>query len=534
MKAKAIFLVLLMFINGLLASGQVSNGTMSSLSPSSGDNSKYGTDLIIHDDATQDQNNSCIGVAPNGWLYACYSLITGGFQVARSTDNGVTWTVTALNQPGMDITSMGLVVCGNDANDIRIFVAVSLSVMANRTTGSIVVYTFDATLAGLGEQMLHSMPNAGYHDVAIATDFPFPSSGASPYSIGVLFTTNSPPADTAIFMVSGDGGGTFTTQKVLGISWGNYGQVALAHGRSPNYQNGIYFAAIAEPTTGSYGKIWETHNQTSFNSDFTFMVSMDDAAGLSNLCKNPSIACQHNNLANGVNGLSVAILFERFSGAGNYNIAGTSNKSPLGGGFWSRLDVTGNTKKNLQPDINFDALSSKFLVTYFDSTSQQLNYVSKNQELTDPSSWEMIKTGYNDQANLTHPFPRVMMHPVKQKAFHIWNGVRSGGNGVSLFEPEYSVTGIADDDVSASDFVRRIFPDPATDRINFEISVNSNEEIILSIYDQSGKIVRNHKFSPGKGIRMISSNLTSLPAGTYLYLIRAHEQIGRGTFIISR
>ncbi len=532
MKAKARSMVTLMLLTWVYTSGQVINRAQNIQPLVEGDNLKYGTDIIVHDDATQDQRNAQIGVAPNGWLFACYSLGTGGFQIAKSIDHGLTWSVSSVTQPGTICESLGLSVCGNDESDIRLFIATSSVIIPGRASVSIMVYTFDASMIQLGESQLHSMNDAAYHDVAIASDFPFPSSGASPYSIGVVFTTDSSPADTAIFMVSGDGGTTFSTRKVLGISWGKYGQVALAPGRSLDYPNGIYFAAIEEPTTGLLGKIWETHNQASFNSDFTFMVSMDDAAGLSNLCKNPSIACQHNNISNGIKGLSVAILFERFVNAGNYNIAGTSNKSPLGGGFWTRLDVTGNTKYNLQPDISFDPQSNKFLATYFDSTSQQLNYVNKSQELTDPSSWEIIKTGYNDQSNLTAPCPRVLINPVKQKAFHIWNGVRPGGNGMAVFEPEYSPTGIPGNPDNSSEFVRRVFPDPARDIIYFELADAGDAGIRISILDAVGKQVYDRVSGHEKGTRIISVLLTSLPGGIYQYVIRQKDQIGQGSFII--
>lgn len=534
MKTKALFLVALIFLTWVYTSGQVINRAQIIQPLVEGDSPKYGTDIIIHDDATQDQRNAQIGVAPNGWLFACYSLETGGFQLAKSIDHGLTWSVSSVVQPGSFCESMGLSVCGNDASDIRLFIAVSSTIIPGRASASIMVYTFDASLNPLGESQLHSMNDATYHDVAIASDFPFPSTGASPYSVGVVFTTNSSPADTAIFMVSGDGGTNFSTRKVLGISWGKYGQVALAPGRSLDYPHGIYFIAIEEPTTGLLGKIWETHNISSFNSDFTFMVSMDDAAGLSNLCRNPSIACQHNNVSNGINGLSVAILFERFVNAGNYNIAGASNKSPLGGGFWTRLDVTGNTKHNLQPDISFDPQSNKFLATYFDSTSQQLNYVMKTQELTDPSTWEIVKTGYNDQSNLKAPFPRVLINPVKQKALHIWNGERPGGNGMAVFEPEYSLTGIPGSDKGSAGFVRRVFPDPAHEVINFELADTGETGIRVSIFDAAGKQVYDRESFHEKGTRIVSVLLTSLPAGIYQYVIRQTEQISQGTFILSK
>lgn len=535
MKVKALFSICALMIIAQAALSQQLSRSAEPQAINGGEFPVYGTDIILLDDAGQDQRYSDIAAAPNGWLYACFTVGSGGFHLTKSTDHGLTWSASPLMLQGYLFSQLSLVACGNDAADLKIFVAGTGSLRANRAASEVILQPFDASMTPGNFRTLDSKSTGGYGGMAIATDFPYPSTGASPYSIGLAFTTHTPPADTAVFMASGDGGNTFTTRKTLGISWGSYGygDVAIAHARSSGNPAGIYFVAIEEPLSEISGKIWETHNKTAFNSDFNYMVSMDDAAGLSTLCRNPSIACQHNNIANGSGGVTVAILFERYAGVGNFNIAGTGNKDPLGSGFWSRLDITSNSKRNIQPDISFDASLNNFMVTWFDSTAQQLNYTAKGQDLPDPASWQIIKQGYNDQANLIAPHPRVVLNPVKQKAVHVWTAERSGGNGIAMFDPEYPIAGIADRDRMAGSFTSKVYPNPAHGELFIEINSSQTGMVTFEIEDLSGRIVYSATTNLQAGTTVLPAGISGLQSGMYLYRLRSDKGNSQGKFMVS-
>ncbi len=494
----------------------------------------YGNDIVIHNDENQNQRDADIGAAVNGWIFSCYSLSAGGFSLAKSIDNGLTWSVSGITGPEYTYSSLSLVVCGNDAPGLKVFVAAIRKPLSGSVPQEIVVYSFDGSMNLTGQQTLNAQQNGGYHGVAMATDALHPSAGASPYSIGIVFTTaTSPPGDTAFYMASGDGGATFPINKVLGISWGNYGKVAIAHGRSLSNTAGYYFAAIEEPTSGVLGKIWETHNKSSFDSDFTFMVSMDDAAGFSNLCRNPSISCQQNNVENGNNGLTVAVIFDRYTGPANFNISGAANKAPFGGGFWSRLDITSNARNNTQPDISFDGINNNFLVTYFDSTSQKLNFTRKTQDLPDPSSWTLVKEGYNDQANLAYPRPKVVLNPVKQQAIHIWNATRAGGNGMTLFEAEYQLSGIGEGPTGQHNFISKVFPVPAGREVFFDFTVDRPTQFRMTIFEPHGQQVMAVNLSVSPDDHSMKIDLTGLVPGIYFYRVEGHTGSQTGKLLIT-
>ena len=79
----------------------------------------------------------------------------------------------------------------------------------------------------------------------------------------------------------------------------------------------------------------------------------------------------------------------------------------MSGGSWNQLTVSNSTDDCIQPDISFDPGYGNFLVTYFDSTTQKLFYVYEGLNLPSVNQWTVESSGYNDQANLVAPWPKV-------------------------------------------------------------------------------------------------------------------------------
>ena len=90
-------------------------------------------------------------------------------------------------------------------------------------------------------------------------------------------------------------------------------------------------------------------------------------------------------------------------------------------------------------DIVYDPLNSRFLATYFDSTSSRLPYVTNAVNLPAPNTWTMAIANYVDSTQgLVSPFPRLASNPAKAgRAGFTW--VRKvNGRGVSYFDAQFA------------------------------------------------------------------------------------------------
>ena len=290
--------------------------------------------------------------------------------------------------------------------------------------------------------------SVGHHDVAIAYDNNYPALNATPGSIGVLYSVEG-PKDSIIFVSSNDGGLRFTNRRVLAVSTHKFRKVALSYGRSASKNSGRYFAAWEEQqdTISGLGHIYTSHSDPNFDSEFTSPVQLDVLdPSLTNLCRNPVIACQANNIDNDSTNLSEVVLFEKYNDAtADYDITGFYNKKAATGTYFNKVNVAATGHNEMQPDIAFNEFDSSFVVTYYDSTNQKLPMLRKNLNLADPDNWEVVSPGYNKTYNIGTPNPRVSINMDVKQAINGWIGQRSSGNGVTLFNAPYiPPTGISE------------------------------------------------------------------------------------------
>ena len=288
----------------------------------------YGTDILIHSNSSEDQRHTKIVVDQNGYLYAAYLVANGGYRVARSIDNGSTWTISALFGSAFYLNALDIVVTGSDTNTMNVW-AVSAGYMKNS------IDIWDVTLEKLNQHMVQvsstnidqEFSNYGFPDVAIATDFAYPSAGAFPFSIGILYskvlylTGNN----QVIFKSSADGGNTFTNTQQVASTGHYYMNVALAFGRSPALPEGRYFAAFDKQPTFDYtaslfGNVYTAHSISQFDGGWSAPYQLDTIGGaLANGAKDPSISCQADQVNNSTNAFSVVVLYEKkLTASGNH------------------------------------------------------------------------------------------------------------------------------------------------------------------------------------------------------------------------
>jgi hypothetical protein len=502
----------------------------------------YATDIIIDNNASQDQRGANLSIAFNGWAYSVFTVDQGsqkGYNIFRSTDDGASWQYlngNVLND--YQNVAVDQVVCGSSTSSLYLFQA-GIAYFPSSNYYVLYVDEYDAATGYfLGEIFYESSPYR-FYDVKIVSDYKFPSLGVSPYSLGLLFSRYGPSADTLVFISSGDGGYSFADRKVLFYTGLYLDKISLSHGECSNFFNGRYFAAWEVKALGARtGQIFVSNSNPYFNSDWLTATRLDDIAGSSmDLCRNPVVACQENYFDNDAANFTTVVLFDRdFSGDGlDYDVIGMYNKLSAGGsGSWTRLDVVNTYDDDFESDINFDPGYNNFLVTYCDSTNQDLVYVVNGMNLIYPSSWGVVNSGYNNTPNLVNPYPKVEINPVYTQVGHVWIGDRPGGNGMAMWDAEYSTVGIPPSGQNAGSFDLAVYPNPcnASATISFSLEKASHITIdILNAYGQKVSTIKDENLSSGE--YNVQFDVSTLQAGCYYYNFTSGTAKATGKVVVT-
>ncbi len=501
---------------------------------------RYGNDILIHDDMSQDQRSANLSIAYNGWAFATFNKIQGGeggSEIWKSTD-GNTWTnIAEFHQADYLNVAVDIVVCGSTEPDLVVFQAgIVYFPVANYYSMYVDKYN-GATGAFLGEVYNETSYDRMY-DIRITSDYKYPSFGASPYSVGVLFSKYGTAADELIFLSSGDGGNTFTNRKTVTTTARFLDKVSLSAGRSPSASGGRYFASWEERLSGARtGAIYVSHTDPYFDSDWAVKTRLDDIAGSSlDMCKNPVVSCQAGSADNISGEFTSIVIFDRdYYGTGfDYDVIGMfTRESAAPTPVWSRLDIANDNAINqFESDINYDPGYNNFLVTYCDSTNQKLVYVVNGMDLTDPDVWGVISPGYNEYPNLVHPFPKVDINPIYLQVGHVWISDDAIGQGMAVWDAEY-ITGIPggkEIGISAS-----IYPNPGKEKVNLQLELEKPADISITLFNVFGQKVKEiAKESFDAGNHDLSFSVGDLAGGCYTWEIKGASGKITGKLVVAR
>lgn len=75
-----------------------------------------------------------------------------------------------------------------------------------------------------------------------------------------------------------------------------------------------------------------------------------------------------------------------------------------------------------------------------------------------------------------------------------------------------------------------VFPNPVRSEINFKVSENVSEEVIVNIFDQQGKQLLEENFNQVKNGETLVLNTSKLSAGTYIYKVALGKGSSTGQF----
>lgn len=502
----------------------------------------YGTDVLIDYQPTENQRGACLSVAFNGWLYACYTVnntATTKWTIFRSTDDGETWSVF-YDQPlntNWYTQSIDIVVTGNSEPELKVFVAAAYQNDVGNYT-ELQISRHNGVTGAYEAPIWTDVQSTGekFKDVAIASDYLFPAVDAAPYSLGIIYSKYQSSADSVRVLTSSDGGMTIDGNQLV-TSTGYYVRnVSIAYARSFLWFNGRYFAAW-EARAGSgddFGQIYTAYSDNKFYLPFTTPQRLDDLAGApsTNFSRNPTVACQFNDIDNTMSNLTAVVLFDRaYNGSlTDYDIVGCYNREAIGTANWAPLYIDNVVNMAIQPHLNFDPGYNNFLLTYADITLQRLRYLVTYQELPDPDNWLAITDKYNDQDNLVNPYPQVEINPMYTQTAHLWSGDVSG-NGVATFDAEYSTLGTKEP--APASMSVSVYPNPASTQATFMLDLPEQADLTLQIFTLQGKeVIRIDQGNVTPGPMSVQADVSALPDGCYLYRISAGNKTGSGRLVV--
>jgi hypothetical protein len=530
MKANFTFFVLLLFLfpfEGTHAQTGFISGSSVPLQPQS---TLFGTDIVIHDSTTENQAQVKICSSFNGWLYVAYTYFSTKYnspaiQILKSVDNGITWTVISdiVSTPFYNsYLSLDIAVIGDSISNLELFVSWVMSSDSPGYPGQGYVDQFDAITGNWVNILLQ----VGYcYSIALSTDFMYPATFSNPRSLGILYSAGypfSPQSDSIIFRSSSDGGMTLNNRQILSSTTVNkFHNVALTYGRSPSWDSGRYFSAWEDKDsyTSKTGHIFRSHSNPNFNSAFSKPVCIDsiDPSAI-NKVRNPKIACQFSSTDNDSSNLTEVIMLEKQLSSNSYDTRGFYNLQATTSNHFNEFSLLSSSNNKTQPDINFNHYNSTFLLTYYDSTTQSLPFLTNNVNLTNPGTWNIVSQAYNDSPNLSAPYPKVALDMGQQQGADVWIKEGTGGNGVAMFDAQFNnYTGIVRNNTTEESQSFKVFPNPCNSSITIVIDLKRKETVKITFNNQIGEvigIVADQPFSEGKSL--IKYEVTNFSSGSYL------------------
>jgi hypothetical protein len=493
----------------------------------------FGKDIIIHDQPQKTQDLVTICEAFNGWLFAAHTFDTDstGPKVAvfKSTDQGITWSqffdfgwCFTFEVP----TRLDIAVTGDSLSNLKLFIALVYRWYdPNFGYSEAFVRRYNGITGEYEEEVLQEP--CTWNDVYDLVLCGKP--GAPTWKdLGMLYSKEF-YSDSVVFRSSNDGGMTFHNRKVVAYCDEAYGRVSGAYGSSQTYSNGSFFAAWEKLKNHDSvrGSIYTSRTQNSVAGSFSTPRCLDSLdVELSGLCSKPVISAQFGDFDNDSANISELILFEKYNkDVMNHKIFG----------FYNLNGATKNTfhkflfspENSLQPSLDFNPFNKTFIATYFNASNHKLPFVQKDFNFQNPSIWETVSGGYNDESNLSDPDPVVKMSLYQQNGIMCWKADRPNGKKEALYDFAISTyTGI-DPGFREQDVLPfSIFPDPCQEVLNIDIRLARPATISILLYNSLGQVTtlkENEYLCTGRSLILLP--LRDISSGPYVLILKNKNQV---------
>jgi hypothetical protein len=500
----------------------------------------YGKDIVIYDRPNQNQRKVAICSAFNGWLYAAI-LYQGDTNmktiVLKSVDNGLNWDSIGycFNYSGNWITKkVEIVSYGVSVQNIKIFVG-GLFYDTITQERAIRIVRFNG-YTGAFESTVQAINSENY-DISLVSN----NDSSDLPIIGLLYDGRRIDSKhQTVLDYSVDGGYNFYFVIIAVYNYPHIiDDVSLSYGKCVSSSQGKFFAAwkVKDSPTSDVKHIYTSHSLTNYSSSFTVPVCIDsiNPSDIS-LCRNPEIGCQYGQMDNDSSNLTSVILYEKYDPvSGNYDVKGYYNLQATSSSCFRPLSFTNSSHNNLQQDIAFNPYDSSFLVTWFDSTTKQLRCVKNDFNISNPNSWMTVSTGYNDQNNISAPYPSIIISDSEKSSANAWISDGTEGEGIALFDAQYSsYTAIPEFQHEDKIILYGSFPNPCKEKTIIEFELKNPSQVSIVLYTIPGQpilVLFDRYYPKGKNHELI--DVSDISAGCYLYKIQSDRYTVSGLLIIS-
>ncbi|MGL4599087.1 MAG: T9SS type A sorting domain-containing protein [Bacteroidia bacterium] len=499
----------------------------------------YANDVIIENQVGVNQREVVIASSSNGWFYAAYTTYNAatqgnGLGLSKSTDGGITWTVSDYFEfPFTRISNIDLVVTGLNQNNLLAFVSYVFLDSASMEY-SLRVDKHDATNdTFLTTAYLLDHGTDKINDAAIASDYLYPATGSAPYSIGVAYSTLNVSTDTVVFVASDDAGTTWNIRETLLNTLYYTRSIDLSYGHSASSSDGQYFAVWEQTIyqTDTNASIMFSRNVSTFDGNWSNPQNLDSLTVLTaGKCRHPKIATAFSALDNASGGITAMIVFERQYQNADYDIASYYNLHAENANNWQMFDMVASGDQELQPDVVFDYNNHFFLATMFDSTDGNMLLYFEPFDIPD-LSWSAATASYNDMTtNLIAPWPQVAYDPVSSLSINAWIAEGPGSNGIAMFDAEVA-NGLKEENLL---LFTDVFPNPANANTTISYNLKTSGEVQINIYNILGESIQTQTINATSGKNQTTLNIENLPDGVYMIQIQIGTSIATKSLVIVR
>jgi hypothetical protein len=402
----------------------------------------FGPDVKTFPRQTLNEQQVTMDVAVNGWIYQAFA-INNGYVLVMSKDNGNTWIkIDSQVVSGSEFT-VHLVVAGIDTNYLRVYMAVNKS--DNSTSDAwLSVNVYDGTHGTyISTQPLDYNPISTTRGFDIATDYKFPSSVSSPYSIGILYAKGS-GQDSLLLIVSTDSGANYNSRQVVATTGTFFRKVSLAYGISGTWTYGRFFMAWEHCSTPDSiaASLYTAYTPGSLTDAPTTPLNLDSLfpSFLNQVCNPKIVTSQTTSTDNDSGNITALIVVERVSPGDNANsIVGFQNFSAVNGTYWYGGQIAGFGENTIEPDAVFESGNSAFYVTYYNTSTNQLPCIQNSINLNYIGGWNFVTNNYvDDTTKLENPWPTVRVNSSFLRTMWGWTNTYSGVQQ-AMFDAEYRV-----------------------------------------------------------------------------------------------
>jgi hypothetical protein len=495
----------------------------------------FGADVVIENKPGNKQTSVKLASAFNGWLYSAIQYTnaandSNGVIIKYSKDKGFTWKtmdgykVASANAKYDDVE---IAVAGTDTNNLQFYLS---GIRNNVASNNYVIYIdkYNARTGNFSGSIYNLSGATRVYDLAMATDYMYPASGTTGYSLGLLYSRFGSVNDSIIYLASIDGGVSISIRQTVATTPLYFRNVSISYGRSASGSNGRYFGAWERlPSTSSRnGNIYSSRSQSTVSGNWIAPKNLDSlSSAMIGLCRNPRVMTSSGTTDNDSASVSEIVLVERdFQGAGtDYDLLGFFNNRAHFTNFWYRFDVQNNGTNHQQPDVAYHDSARTFLISYYDSTLNQLNYDTHgfNFNGSNASTWSSLKVGYNDIAAGSRPLPRIAYNPKEKKLAAAWISQTGSNNSKALFDSEYNTIYSRLAGEKPKTFEITIFPNPTKDFVYVNLNLKTKGIISYELYDLTGKLVSNQSFGSMAGEQSLRLDFSNLVKGLYVLQISA-------------